>query len=249
MIRTSRAATAAALLPIALLVAACGGSTASGSGGAASPSVAASSAPVASATPAASSSSGAEASSGPSIGALPSFDVSSVIGALKNVDSYVETITIDGKESFSATVVTKPVLAKSMTVGGGGKIVVIGDKAWTSQDGTHFQSVPPSIITPMIAAFDPALMIGAFGSVAWAQASTDVGAEQKNGVSTHHYRIDSTSPFATQLAIPADGSIDIWIADDGYLVAVETTGFTGQQDMQIEITKINDSSNKVDEPS
>jgi hypothetical protein len=221
MIRTSRAATAAALLPIALLVAACGGSTASGS-------AAASSAPVASATSAASSSAGAEASSGASAGAFPSFDLSSVLGGLQNVDSYQETITIDGKEVYSATVVTKPVLARSITASGT-KFVLIGDKAWMSQDGTTYQAVTQAIAAPMIGIFDPAVLIGAFGSTAWAQGSTDVGAEQKNGVSAHHYRIDSTSPLATQLSIPANGSIDIWIADDGYLVAVETTGFTGQK--------------------
>lgn len=239
---------AAAALPIALLVAACGGSTASGSGGASSPSVAASSSPAASTTPAASSSAGAEASSGASAGAFPSFDLSSVLGALKNVDSYQETITVDGKEVYSATVVTKPVLARSITVSGT-KFVLIGDKAWMSQDGTTFQAVPQAIAAPMLRGFDPAVLIGAFGSTAWAQGSTDVGAEQKNGVSAHHYRIDSSSPLATQLSIPADGAIDIWIADDGYLVAVETTGFTGQKNMQIEVTKVNDSSNKVEEPS
>jgi hypothetical protein len=245
MIRTSRAAAAGALLPIAILVAACGGSTASGSP---SGSAAASSAPVASPSPAASSSAGAEASSGASTGALPSFDVSSVLGALQNVDSYQETITIDGKEVYSATVVTKPVLARSITASGT-KFVLIGDKAWMSQDGTTYQAVPQAIAAPMIGIFDPAVLIGAFGSTAWAQGSTDVGAEQKNGVSAHHYRIDSSSPLAAQLSIPADGSIDIWIADDGYLVAVETTGFTGQKDLQIQVTKVNDSSNKVEKPS
>jgi hypothetical protein len=246
MIRLTRAA--AALLPIALLVAACGGSTASGapSGSAGASSPAASAAQPS--TPAAASPSAAGEASTPPIGVIPSFDVSQVLAGLSNVDSYKETITVDGKEVFSATVVTKPTLARAITASGA-KIVIIGDKAWMSQDGTTYTSAPQAMVTPLIAAFDPSLMVGAFGSAAWAQASTDMGAEQKNGVSAHHYRIDSSSPNAALLGLPAGATIDVWIADDGYLVAVETTGLGGGKDMQIEITNVNDPANKVEEPS
>ena len=238
MIRRTR--TAAALLPIALLVAACGGSTASGS-----PAATSAAQPS---TPAAASPSAAGEASTPPIGAIPSFDVSQVLAGLSKVDSYKETITVDGTEVFSATVVTKPTLARAIT-SNGAKIVIIGDKAWMSQDGTTYQSVPESMVTPMIGAFDPSLMIGAFGSAAWAQAATDMGTEQKNGVSAHHYKIDSTSPNAALLALPGGATIDVWIADEGYLVAVETTGFAGNKNVQIEVTNVNDPANKVDEPS
>jgi hypothetical protein len=242
MIRRTRAA--AALLPIALLVAACGASTASGapSGSAAATSAAQPS------TPAASASAAGEAST-PPIGAIPSFDVSTVLAGLSKVDSYKETITVDGAEVYAATVVTKPALARAITANGS-KIVIIGDKAWMSQDGgTTYQSVPESMATGLLGAFDPSLMIGAFGSAAWSQAATDMGAEQKNGVNAHHYRIDSTSPNAALLALPAGATIDVWIADDDYLVAVETTGFAGNKNVQIEITNVDDPANKVDEPS
>ena len=199
-------------------------------------------------TPAAASPSAAGEASTPPIGAIPSFDVSQVLAGLSKVDSYKETITVDGTEVFSATVVTKPTLARAIT-SNGAKIVIIGDKAWMSQDGTTYQSVPESMVAPMIGAFDPSLMIGAFGSAAWAQAATDMGTEQKNGVSAHHYKIDSTSPNAALLALPAGATIDVWIADDGYLVAVETTGFAGNKNVQIEVTNVNDPANKVDEPS
>jgi hypothetical protein len=243
MIRLTRAA--AALLPIALLVAACGASTTSG---APSGSAGASSPAAQPSTPAAASPSTAGEESTPPIGAIPSFDVSQVLAGLSKVDSYKETITVDGKEVYSATVVTKPTLARSISTGGS-TIVIIGDKAWMSQDGTTFQSVPASMVTPMIGAFDPSLMIGAFGSAAWPPPATDMGAEQKNGVSAHHYRIDSTSPNAALLALPAGATIDVWIADDDYLVAVETTGFAGSKNVQIEITNVDDPANKVDEPS
>jgi len=127
------------------------------------------------------------------------------------------------------------------------KIVVIGDQAWLAT-GDKYQSVPSAMVGPMFAAYDPAALLLAFGTKAWAPASTDLGTEQKNGVSTHHYRIDggSLSAFAS---IPPGATIDVWVADDGYLVALETKGFTGSDDLQIELTNINDPANKVTQPS
>ena len=239
-----RASRLAAFLPLALAIAACGGSTASSS-----PAGSTGTGPSAAPTSAgATSSAGAGGPSIPPIGVLPSFDTSAILAGLSKVDSYQETITVDGEQVFAATVITKPVLARSITVQGGAKIVIIGDKAWQSSDGTTFVSVPTSLVSSMIGAFDPSLMIGAFGSAAWGQAATDVGSEQKNGVNAHHYSIDSSSPFAAQMALPAGAKIDIWVADEGYLVAVETTGMTGGKDMQIEVTNVDDPSNKVDEP-
>ena len=40
-----------------------------------------------------------------------------------------------------------------------------------------------------------------------------------------------------------------WVADAGYLVAWEMTGFPNDADFVIEVTNVNDSSNKVDKPS
>jgi hypothetical protein len=250
MARPVRSLGATALLATGLLVAACSGSTSSASpGSTGAPPSASAPAPTEAPSPAASASSAGEASAAPSIGAFPSFDVSSILGGLAKVDSYHMTITVDGEQVYDAVVVTKPVAARSMTLSGGTKIVIVGDKAWLSQDGTTFQSVPQAMVNPMVGAFDPALMMGAFGGVGWAQSSTDQGEEQKNGVSAHHYHIDASSPIATFTSFPPDGTIDVWIANDGYLVAVETKGFTGDKDVQIEVANVNDPANKVEAPS
>ena len=72
----------------------------------------------------------------------------------------------------------------------------------------------------MFAAFDPTLMVGMFSGPEWAQSSLDKGAEQKNGVSAHHYLIDSTTAVGGFSGVPAGASINLWIADEGYLVAL-----------------------------
>ena len=236
------------LLVAGVAVAACSGSTASS---------AASGAPSAAATSAASESAAASASaqasaaqasggSGASVGPVPSYDVKALLGALANLDSYQETITENGKVTYQSTVVNKPTAAKAITMGDT-KIVIVGDQAWLASGG-KFQSVPSSMVTPMFAAFDPAALLLAFGTQAWAPASTDLGTEQKNGVSAHHYRID-TGSLSAYASIPPGATIDLWRADDGYLVALETKGFTGDEDLQIELTNINDASNKVEQPS
>ncbi len=48
--------------------------------------------------------------------------------------------------------------------------------------------------------------------------------------------------------IPAGASIDLWIADEGYLVAIEASGFP-QADFAIQVTGIDDPANKVERPS
>ena len=73
--------------------------------------------------------------------------------------------------------------------------------------------------------------------------------EQKNGVQAHHVRIDSTSILGAAGAIPAGAAIDVWVADAGYLVAWEMSGFESGADFSIQVTNVNDPSNKVEKPS
>jgi hypothetical protein len=75
-----------------------------------------------------------------------------------------------------------------------------------------------------------------------------MGAEQKNGIDAHHYHIDSASLVGGLTALPAGATIDVWIANDGYLAAFESSGTTGG-DISIEVTNVNDPANKVDRPS
>jgi hypothetical protein len=247
MTRITTAGRAGALLiPLALVLAACGGA---GSG-----------APTASGA-----TSGATSAPAPSIGtepsqatgespdasfpiAIPSFDVSAITKGLENVDSYRISITVNGVEQYKGVVVTKPVLSRDLTVSGGTRIVVIGDEAWVGQGSEPLKSVPSQMAAPMFAAFDPTLLVGAFSGPEWAQSSLDKGVEEKNGVQAHHFLIDSTTAVGGFSGVPAGAAINIWIADEGYLVAWESTGIGGS-DMSIQVTGVDDPTNKVDRPA
>ena len=245
-IRTASRA-GALLLPFALVVAACGGATQSAgpsASGGTSSTTAGPAATTASAAPAASASGAAL----PSF-AIPSFDIGELTKGLENVDSYRVSITVNGVEQYKAVVVTKPVLARDITISGGTRIVVIGDEAWTAQGSEPLKSVPAQLATAMFGAFDPSLLVGAFSSPQWAQSSLDKGTEQKNGVNAHHFLIDSTTAVGGFSGVPAGGSINFWIADEGYLVAWESTGMGGAGDTSIQVTGVDDAANKVDRPS
>jgi hypothetical protein len=231
----------ALLLPIALLIAACGGTTASGSAGASTGSnatvpPAASTQPEGSTTP----------GSSPAI-AFPSFDIGSLATSLANVDSYKVTITEAGADVLSGVVLTKPVAARDLTLSGGARVVIIGDKAWMAQGGGALTAVPETLASGLFAAFDPTLLLATFSAPQWAESAQNVGKEQKNGIQATHYHIDSTTAVGGFTGVPAGATIDLWIADEGYLVAFESKGLGS--DMSIEVTNVNDPANKVDQPS
>ena len=245
MPNTRRISTAGAfLVPLALVLAACSGGSASGA-----PSGGASAAPGEPTT--AAPSSGLALPSGlvlPSGMAIPSFDLSQLTAGLANVDSYRVAIKIGGEDQYDGVVVTKPVLSRDITLSGGTRFVVIGNEAWSGEGDEPLKAVPAQLATAMFAAFDPTLLVGAFASPQWAQSSLDKGTEQKNGVNAHHLLIDSTTLVGGFAGVPAGASINFWIADEGYLVAWESTGMAGG-DMSIEVTGVNDPANKVDRPS
>jgi hypothetical protein len=246
MTRTLPSGRAGALLiPIALFVAACGGGSASGA-----PSAGASTAPgapVDSALP----STGIVLPSSivlPSGLAIPSFDLSQLTAGLANVDSYRVTISIGGKETYTGTVVTKPVLSRDLTINGTTHVVVIGNDAWTGQSGQPLKPVPAAIASGLFAAFDPTMLVGAFSGAQWAASSANKGTETKNGVNATHYRIDSTTVAAGFSGLPSGAAIDTWISDKGFLVGLEATGFPGG-DMSIQVSNVDDPANKVERPS
>ncbi|MBI3749483.1 MAG: hypothetical protein HY262_11660 [Chloroflexi bacterium] len=239
-----------------LLVAACGGSTASSSPAASSGTSAAPSveAPSAEASEAPASEAPAESAEA-SVGALPSFDLEALTGAIPGVDSYRTSTSVGGVKQYESVVVTKPELSKAITVyDDQGKVsnryVIIGKDAWQADgaDGA-FNSVPSQLATSFLVAFDPAIMLGAYAKLDWAKVATNQGVEDKNGVQAHHVRIDSTSFLGAAGAMPAGAAIDVWVADAGYLIAWEMTGFPNDANFAIEVTNVNDPSNKVEKPS
>lgn len=232
------------LIPIALVLAACGGTTASstptGPGGASATPAAV----VATPTPA----TGGGETPNPSVFAFPSFDIGQLAAGLQNVDSYRVSMSVNGVEQYKGVVVTKPVLSRDITIPGGTRIVVIGSESWVGQGSEPPKSVPNEQANLMFAAFDPTILVGAFSGPEWAQSSLEVGTEQKNGVSAKHHRIDSTTAVGGFTGVPAGATIDLWIADEGYLVAWESTGFAGGQ-ISIQVTGVDDPANKVERPS
>ena len=192
-----------------------------------------------------------------SIGALPSFDLSALGGAIPGVDSYRTSTSSGGVKQYESVVVTKPELSKAITIYDelSGDVtncyVIIGNEAWSADgpDGA-FTALPVGTdVGSMLLAYDPAMFLGAFTNIPWAQAATDQGMEQKNGVQAHHVRIDSTSILGAAGAIPAGAAIDVWVADAGYLVAWEMSGFESGADFSIQVTNVNDPANKVEKPS
>lgn len=237
-----RASRVAAFLPIVLLLAACGGATASaplGSTGTGAPT-----APGASTDGVPSQAPGGGESPGL---AIPSFDLGQLAAGLENVDSYRVSITIDGTEQYKGVVITKPVLSRDVTMTGGTRIIVIGSDAWISQSGGPWTAAPKEMAAGMFAAFDPTLLVGMFSGPQWAQSSTVIGTEEKNGVQAKHLLIDSSTAVGGFAGLPVGASLNLWIADEGYLVAVDTKGF-GSGDMSIQVTGVDDPANKVEKP-
>lgn len=186
--------------------------------------------------------------------AIPTFDLDALSGAIPGVDSYRTSFSTNGELQYESVVVTQPVLSKAITSYSGGEVstrfVVIGKEVWQA-DGTDgaFASVPEAMATSYLMFFDPALLLGAYANMDWASAATNIGTEEKNGVQAHHIRIDPTSFVGAAAAMPPGSAIDIWVADAGYLVAWEMSGFAEGGDMSIQVTNVNDPSNKVDRPS
>ena len=240
------------LIPLAIAIAACSGSTASGvpstapgsSAGTGGPSAAPSTAP-ASQAPAASP---GESIALPSLGAIPSFDLGQLANGLSEVDSFRVSITVNGAEQYKGVVVNKPVKAKDLVVPGGTRIVAIGDEVWLGTAGGELQPAPGAVATALLQNFDIGLMVSAYSGAGWAESSANMGTEQKNGVTATHYRIDGTTVAPGFNSLPAGAALDVWIAEAGYVVAVEATGFQGG-DVSIQVTGVDDPANKIERPS
>ena len=243
MIPTRRAGRLAALTIAAVAVAACGGTAATAPPDGATP------APTLApgATPAPTTAPGET----PITGTIPSFDLSGLVQNLEGVDSYRVSISLDGAEQYSGTVVTKPVLSRDVKLKAGGDdthLVVIGDEAWLGQGDGPLAPAPAAMATGMLAGFDPTLFVAAFATPGALTGATDLGTEEKNGVQAHHFRIDSNSFVGALASLPPGANIDIWVAEEGYLVAFETTGSAGGG-INIQVSGVNDPANVVERPS
>jgi hypothetical protein len=238
----------AALAAIALVLAACG-ATATGTG---APTAVVSSQPPVTLPPGAS----APVDAAPSVGLfpIPSFDLSGLSTTLP-VDSYRVAMSTGDVPNYESVVVTKPVVKKNVTTyddaGNPETQMIISDqKVWVKDlpDG-EFKEAPAQLAQAMLLAFDPGILLGAYTAVDWSHSSTDQGSETKNDIPARHLHVDASTFPGGAIAMPAGAYIDLWVADAGYIVAWEMTGFPAGQDIKIEVSHVDDPSNVVEEPS
>ena len=253
MLDLRRAAVSAALIAVvALVFAACGG------GATATPTDEATATPATpgettAATPEATPTTDGEGESTPEL-AIPTFDLGALTGGIPGVDSYRTSVSSNGELGYETVVITKPVLSKEITTYTDGepstRFIIIGDEVWQA-DGpdAEYRSVPSELASAMLMLYDPTLMLGMFGGANIAGVGGLVGTETKNGVQARHIKIDQTTAAGFAASMPAGSSIDIWVAEAGYLVAWEMSGFEADSDMSSQVTSVNDPANKVERPS
>jgi hypothetical protein len=237
-----RAGLLAALLAGTIAVAACGGgTTTTASAGAPEPAT--------STEPTTAPESVAPASAEPSSAlAIPSFDLSALVTNLENIDSYRLTITSGGETQYSGIVVTQPELARDVTVSGQ-RIVMIGDEVWIgTPGGDDLTPAPEGMAQALLSMVDPVMLVGAFATPGAMTGATAIGSEDKNGVAAQHFRIDSSSFIGAMASMPPGSSIDVWIADDGYLVSLAVSGIE-DSDFVLDVTDVNSPANVVERPS
>jgi hypothetical protein len=185
----------------------------------------------------------------PSALAIPSFDLDDLVANLDGVDSYRTVMTVAGEQTFESKVVTKPVLARDITINEGGssqRIVVIGEEAWVGT-GDDLQPAPAAMATAMLGLFDPMLLAGGLANPGAMAGATQVGTEEKNGVQATHYRIDGSSLVGTLASMPPGAAIDLWVAEAGYLVSLSISG-NPEGDFAIDVFDVNDPSIVVERP-
>ncbi len=270
----SRATALVAALTLALVVAACGGSSspqpsASSSG---APSSAAPSEPASASASPSETSAGSEAPSA-SFGSGP--DAQGAAEALANVKKYQLDLKASGivPVASGASAVTISILvdqdadATKMTIGGfaalpiGGNgltVITIGQDAWIDPTGTGtFLKQPGGAGTygALAQQYSPASVLKLVPAAALSGLPL-VGHESKNGVQTSHYHADAASVPALSESLGATGVSDMWIADDGgYIVSASSSGTTTVNgvdtpiESSIDVSRINDPTISITAPS
>ena len=103
----------------------------------------------------------------------------------------------------------------------------------------------------MIPLFDPAVLLAAFANESLLSYGQNLGEEDKNGQPTTHYKVAlSDIPNFAVAGLPASAAIEVWVADDGYLVSFIATDFGAVgKNLTIDISNVNDPANVVARPN
>src|SRR5204863_9235989 len=107
--------------------------------------------------------------------------------------------------------------------------------AWVGQSAGRREATSGGIAAGRFAAYEPATLVLGFSGAGFAGSAANKGTEQKSGVNATHYRSDGTTLANGFSGLPAGATIDSWISDAGYVVALETTGWPSG-DLSIQVT-------------
>ena len=248
----NRTASLLAMLLVAVLLAACDGaaSPTPATTGATSPSPTAAATPSEAPTEAPTS---AAATDGTGFG--PDIDLGAAAAALEGIDSYRISMTTEGAGSVAveAVVVRSPQAAQQYTITVGPssqRLILIGEQAWMDPGTGTYAPVPAEVAAGLSSSFDPAVLVGSFNNPMLRMGLESVGRETRNGVETSHYRLDATSPVGQMASLQPGAEMDLWLADEGYLVAFEARGMDPSVPLiRMDVTHINDPTNIVEAPS
>ena len=261
MVWTTTTRCLATLAGVALVIAGCGGSaTLRTAASAASPSAVASVSP-----PAAPSASPSQPLSQPPSQAAASpggqLGLSGILGSVTKLDSltgYQVSMSIEqaaGTTDVTATTVREPVDAAHYDVskpdGEQVSIIKVEEHGWLSEDGSTFVRTPLIALDSALNPFTPGAIVRTVQVQPAFNSLMAVGTEEKNGVPAIRYHVDeaTTLPPTAAGTIPPGASADVWVAEDGYLVGLEATGFGADlASMSVEVTRINDPSLEVEPP-
>jgi hypothetical protein len=247
--------TPATVLTITLLVAACGGSSATPTPGSTSP--AATTGSAATVAPA-SQGSGATGIGGAvtALGDLTSYKFA--IGMAAEGAASFPALTAGGSLKISGTVITQPAVAMDMAMTTTDKTGASSTFAYKVVDGKAYMSMAPDQWVETSAAdaqstidsFKPENFMASFGGVDNLQV---VGDETKNGVATTHYKGAAPTGIGSTFGLPTGTwTMEAWVAKEGgFLVSSALIGEAteGKFSMTMDVTDLNSGDNKVEAPA
>ena len=212
----------------------------------------------------------------PTLRPVPSsgIDLIGAADALADLDSYrvaivsrglVPSSATDGRVTMTSTLVQGDVPAASFTMTGVDgvegladaplRVIVIGDEAWLRSGSGRWTKSPGGAadFDAAITTLSPTELVSGFETLGPAFAK--VGPETKNGRPTTHYHVESTDPIAVEAGLTA-GGIDVWLGRDaGELVgiladgSVDVDGTVTSVYLRIDVTHVNDPTNRVRPPA
>jgi hypothetical protein len=186
-------------------------------------------------------------------------DLAGSVNKLSDITSYRFTLVMKGgtygamlgPDPIKGTVVMKPTKAAYMSFMGI-EMIEIDGKTYT-KIGTSWDQSEDTSSTAMADSFAPDKLFGSYVGSA-ASGYKAVGEEQRNGMATIHYLADASviDTYGSMLGVTGGTwSADAWVAKDGGYpvgVSIKSSGGSGDFEMTMDITNINDPANKVEAP-